>query len=137
MEFCGASYTIAVNSATLALRIVCLALGESDWLWTTPNTFVASVNCVLYCSAQVDLVDIRPLTYNMCAKRKLIIAEQTGRLPKIVIPIHFAGQAPDMQAIRSLAHEYKFKVIEDPSHTTGDQYKGTTIGNCHYIRLEY
>nr|WP_317199859.1 UDP-4-amino-4,6-dideoxy-N-acetyl-beta-L-altrosamine transaminase [uncultured Psychrobacter sp.] len=137
MDACGGNYAIAVNSATSALHIACLALGlgKGDWLWTTPNTFVASANCGLYCGAQVDLVDIDPHTYNMSEKelaRKLVIAEQAGRLPKIVVPVHFAGQAPDMQAIHLLAQKYNFKVIEDASHAIGGQYRGEPIGNCHY-----
>ncbi|MEC5210520.1 UDP-4-amino-4,6-dideoxy-N-acetyl-beta-L-altrosamine transaminase [Psychrobacter sp. PL15] len=137
MNVCGAHYAVAVNSATSALHIACLALGlgKGDWLWTTPNTFVASANCGLYCGAQVDFVDIDPRTYNLCAKeleKKLIAAEKVGTLPKIVIPVHFSGQPCDMQAIHTLAKKYGFKVIEDASHAIGGKYQGEPIGNCHY-----
>lgn len=134
---CDADYAVAVNSATSALHITCLALGlgQGDWLWTTPNTFVASANCGLYCGAQVDFVDIDPRTYNLCAvelEKKLVAAEQTGKLPKVVIPVHFSGQPCDMQAIHALSQKYGFKVIEDASHAIGGKYQGEPIGNCRY-----
>ena len=137
MEACNAKYAVAVNSATSALHIACLALGlgKGDWLWTTPNTFVASANCGLYCGAQVDFVDIDSRTYNMSAKaleQKLIIAEKDGRLPKVVIPVHFSGQPCDMAAIHALSQKYGFKVIEDASHAIGGKYKDEPIGNCRY-----
>jgi len=136
-KYCGAEYAVAVNSATSALHIACLALGlaSGDWLWTSPNTFVASANCGLYCRAQVDFVDIDPRTYNMsveCLKEKLIIAEREGRLPKIVIPVHFAGQSCDMRAISKLAEQYGFKIIEDASHAIGGRYLERSIGGCQY-----
>lgn len=137
IDACGAEYASAVNSATSALHIGCLALGlgKGNWLWTTPNTFVASANCGLYCGAQVDFVDIDPQTYNMCAKEleeKLISAEQSGKLPKIVVPVHFSGQPCDMEAIHNLSKKYGFKIIEDASHAIGGRYKGEPIGNCRY-----
>lgn len=137
IDACGAQYAVAVNSATSALHIACLALGlgEGDWLWTTPNTFVASANCGLYCGARVDFVDIDPRTYNMCAKeleKKLIKAEQQGKLPKLVIPVHFSGQPCDMAAIHALSQKYGFNIIEDASHAIGGKYKGEPIGNCRY-----
>ena len=137
MSICGSHYAVAVNSATSALHIACLALGlgEGDWLWTTPNTFVASANCGLYCGAQVDFVDIDPQTYNMCAKEleeKLIHAEKSGKLPKIVVPVHFSGQPCDMEVIHHLSKKYDFKIIEDASHAIGGKYKGEPIGNCRY-----
>jgi len=137
MEACAAKYAVAVNSATSALHIACLALGlgKSDWLWTTPNTFVASANCGLYCGAQVDFVDIDPRTYNLCAKeleQKLIIAEQQGKLPKVLVPVHFSGQPCDMQAIHALSKKYGFKIVEDASHAIGGKYQGEPIGNCRY-----
>lgn len=136
-EACNARYAVAVNSATSALHIACLALGlgKDDWLWTTPNTFVASANCGLYCGAKVDFVDIDPRTYNLCAKQleqKLIAAEKVGKLPKIVIPVHFSGQSCDMQAIDKLAKNYGFNVIEDASHAIGGKYKNAPIGNGRY-----
>lgn len=133
----GASYALAVNSATSALHIACIALGlgEGDWLWTSPITFVASANCGLYCGAQVDFVDIDPETYNMCSKRleeKLIKAKSEGKLPKVVVPVHLCGQPCDMAAIAKLAKEYNFKVVEDASHAIGGKYQGKPIGNCEY-----
>ncbi|MBE3654151.1 UDP-4-amino-4,6-dideoxy-N-acetyl-beta-L-altrosamine transaminase [Vibrio navarrensis] len=137
IDHTGASYALAVNSATSALHIACLALGlgEGDWLWTSPITFVASANCGLYCGAQVDFVDIDPATYNMCPKRleeKLIKAKAEGKLPKVVVPVHLCGQPCDMAAIAKLAKEYNFKVIEDASHAIGGKYQGLPIGNCEY-----
>ena len=137
LQACDAKYAIAVNSATSALHITCLSLGlgEGDWLWTTPNTFVASANCGLYCGAKVDFVDIDPKTYNLCPKeleKKLIAAEKVNKLPKVVIPVHFSGQPCDMEEIYNLAKKYGFKVIEDASHAIGGKYKGEPIGNCLY-----
>jgi dTDP-4-amino-4,6-dideoxygalactose transaminase len=126
-QYCGAQHGVAANSATSALHIACLALdlGSSDWLWTSPNTFVASANCALYCGAKVDFVDIDPRTYNMSVgrlKEKLTQAEKEGRLPKIVMPVHFAGQTCDMPAIHALSQQYGFKIIEDASHAIGAHY---------------
>lgn len=133
----GARHAVAVNSATSALHIACLALdlGPSDWLWTTPITFVASANCGLYCGAQVDFVDIDPRTYNLCPQaleRKLIAAKKAGRLPKVVVPVHLCGQPCDMAAIHALGERYGFRIIEDASHAIGGKYKGEYIGNCRY-----
>lgn len=135
--YCGTTHAIAVNSATSALHIACLALGlgPGDWLWTSPITFLASANCGLYCGARVGFVDIDPQTYNLCPKaleRKLIEAEQTGKLPKVVVPVHLCGQPCDMQAIHALAQRYGFRVIEDASHAVGGRYQGRPIGNCEY-----
>jgi UDP-4-amino-4,6-dideoxy-N-acetyl-beta-L-altrosamine transaminase len=136
-QYCGAQYGVAVNSATSALHIACLALdlGPGDTLWTSPNTFVASSNCALYCGAKVDFVDIDPLSYNMSVehlKQKLLQAKQTNTLPKIVVPVHFAGQSCDMKAINSLAKEYGFYIIEDGSHAIGGKYLNEPVGNCKY-----
>ena len=136
-EYCGARHAHAVNSATSALHIACLALGlgPGDWLWTTPITFVASANCGLYCGAQVDFVDIDPRTYNLCPQaleRKLIAAEQAGRLPKVVVAVHLCGQPCDMAAIQALSERYDFRIIEDASHAIGGKYRGEPIGNCRY-----
>ena len=133
----GAAHALAVNSATSALHIACLALelGPGDHLWTTPVTFVASANCALYCGAQVDFVDIDPRTYNLCPlalERKLEQAKLDGKLPKIVVPVHLCGQPCDMQAIHGLAQRFGFKVIEDASHAIGGRYQGEYIGNCRY-----
>ncbi len=133
----AAKHALAVSSATAALHIACLALdlGPGDWLWTSPNTFVASANCALYCGAEVDFVDIDPQTYNLCPcalEAKLIEAEKLGRLPKIVVPVHLTGQPCDMAAIHALGQKYGFKIIEDASHAIGGRYKGEPIGNCRY-----
>ncbi len=131
----GAAHAIAVNSATSALHMACLALdlGPGDLLWTSPNSFVASSNCGVYCGAQVDFVDIDPRTYNMSAVAladKLAKAKRSGAVPKVVIPVHFAGQSCDMQAIAALSDEYGFKVIEDASHAIGSQWQGLPVGAC-------
>ena len=136
-NYCGTEYGVAVNSATSALHIACLALGlgKGDWLWTSPNSFVASANCGLYCGAQVDFVDIDPKTYNLSAEKlekKLIQAKKDNRLPKIVIPVHFAGQSCDMRKIHLLGQEYGFNIIEDASHSIGGRYLDRPIGGCQY-----
>lgn len=136
-EYCGASHAVAMNSATSALHVACLALdlGPGDWLWTSPNTFVASANCALYCGAQVDFVDIDPDTHNMsieALERKLQAAESEGRLPKIVIPVHFAGEPCDLKAIKALAERYRFKIIDDASHAIGGRYGEFVIGGTPY-----
>jgi UDP-4-amino-4,6-dideoxy-N-acetyl-beta-L-altrosamine transaminase len=133
----GAKHALAVNSATSALHIACLALGlgEGDWLWTTPVTFVASANCGLYCGAKVDFVDIDPQTYNLCPKAlatKLVLAEQEGRLPKVLVAVHLCGQPCDMEAIHELSQRYGFRIIEDASHAIGGKYKGGFIGNGRF-----
>lgn len=136
-QHCRAKHALAVNSATSALHIACLALGlgQGDWLWTSPITFVASANCGLYCGAQVDFVDIDPRTYNLCPQAlagKLEQAERVGKLPKVVVPVHLCGQPCDMQSIHALAQRYGFKIIEDASHAIGGRYQGKPIGNCEY-----
>lgn len=136
-DYCGAQHAVAVNSATSALHIACLALGvgKGDVVWTSPVTFVASANCALYCGASIDFVDIDPQTYNLSAERlseKLFLAEKAGKLPKVVIPVHLCGQPCDMQAIYKLSQRYGFKIIEDASHAIGGRYKGKAIGDCGY-----
>ncbi len=136
-SYCGVKHAIAVNSATSALHIACLALdlGPGDWLWTSPVTFVASSNCALYCGSKVDFVDIDPLTYNISVEQltqKLAQAEKEGRLPKVLVPVHLCGQSCDMAAIYLLGQKYGFKIIEDASHAIGGQYKNEPIGNCRY-----
>ena len=133
----GAQHALAVNSATSALHIACLALGlgPGDWLWTSPVTFVASANCGLYCGAQVDFVDIDPHTYNLCPQglaQKLEQAERDGKLPKVLVAVHLCGQPCDMQAIHALSQRYGFSVIEDASHAIGGKYRGEFIGNGRY-----
>lgn len=135
---CCARHGVAVNSATSALHIACLALGlgAGDVAWTVSNTFVASANCARYCGADVDFVDIDPHTFCLSAEAlaaKLALHKQTGkRLPKLVIAVHFAGLSCDMQAIAALAKEYGFRIIEDASHAAGARYSGEPVGNCRY-----
>jgi UDP-4-amino-4,6-dideoxy-N-acetyl-beta-L-altrosamine transaminase len=133
----GAKFSVAVNSATSALHVACLALGlgRGDILWTTPVTFVASANCGLYCGASVDFVDIDPQTYNMSVsalETKLIQAKADDALPKIVVPVHLCGQPCEMQKIHALSQEYGFKIVEDASHAIGGRYLDTAIGSCAY-----
>lgn len=132
-----AKYGIATNAATSALHIACLSLelGPEDWLWTSPISFVASANCALYCGAKVDFVDIDPRTFNMSIEAltiKLNKAEQVGKLPKVIVPVHFAGQSCDMESIYKLSKQYGFKIIEDASHAIGGKYKEYNVGSCHY-----
>lgn len=136
-EYCNSRFSVAVNSATSALHIACLALelGKGDWLWTSPNTFVASANCGLFCGATIDFVDIDPATYNMCAvalEEKLDKARVQNKLPKVVIPVHFAGQSCDMKRIHELSQEYGFRIVEDASHAIGGKYLGQEVGGCQY-----
>ncbi|GIU50585.1 MULTISPECIES: UDP-4-amino-4,6-dideoxy-N-acetyl-beta-L-altrosamine transaminase [Shewanella] len=136
-SYTKAQYSVAVNSATSALHIACLALGlgKGDWLWTSPITFVASANCGLYCGAQVDFVDIDPQTYNMSVTElaaKLETAKGMGKLPKVVIPVHLCGQSCDMKKIHALSIKYGFSIIEDASHAIGGRYQDTPVGSCKY-----
>jgi UDP-4-amino-4,6-dideoxy-N-acetyl-beta-L-altrosamine transaminase len=133
----GAQYAVAVSSATAALHIVCMALGigPGQRLWTSPNTFVASANCARYCGAEVDFVDIDPATLNMSVQalsNKLVVAQRQGRLPDVVMPVHFGGLPCDMEEIAALAKRYKFAVVEDASHAVGAEYRGDKIGNCRH-----
>jgi UDP-4-amino-4,6-dideoxy-N-acetyl-beta-L-altrosamine transaminase len=135
--YTGASHAVAVNSATSALHIACMALdlGPGDSLWTTPNTFVASSNCAIYCGAKVDFIDIDPLTYNMSVKNlkeKLIIAEKNNSLPKILVPVHLSGQSCAMKEIKKLSVQYNFKIIEDASHAIGATYLSSPVGSCEF-----
>lgn len=134
---CGSTYSVAVNSATSALHIACQALGvgEGDVGWTVPITFVASANCLRYCGADVDFVDIDSRTLNIDVKAleaKLIAAKNLGRLPKVLIPVHFSGSSCDMKAIHQLSITYGFKVIEDASHAVGAMYEGKSVGGGQY-----
>ena len=133
----GAKYATAVNSATSALHVACISLGvqKGDWVWTVPNTFVASANCALYCGAQIDFVDIDPLTSNLSIpmlREKLIQAKHNNKLPKVVIPVHLTGEPCDMAAVKALSREFDFKIIEDASHAIGAYYQGTPVGSCEY-----
>ena len=136
-DYCGAGQAVAVNSATSALHIACLALGlgPGDWLWTSPNTFAASANCGLYCGARIDFVDIDPRTYNLCPialERKLVDAEQSGKLPSVLVPVHFAGQSCDMESICVLSKRFGFRIVEDASHSIGGMFQGKPVGSCLY-----
>lgn len=139
-DYVKVKHAVAVNSATSALHIACLALGlqKGDWLWTSPNTFVASANCALYCDANVSFVDIDAQTYNMSVsalEAKLISAKAAGTLPKVVVPVAFAGQSCEMEAIHKLAKEYGFAIIEDASHAIGGNYDGAKIGNSRFADI--
>ena len=136
-DYTGADHAVAVNSATSALHLACLALGvgTGDRVWTSPNTFVASANCALYCGAQVEFIDIDPTTGNIAVEalsRQLETARTANRLPKVVIPVHFAGQSCDMAGIADLAREYGFRVIEDASHALGAENDDVMVGSCQY-----
>lgn len=134
---CAAKFAVAVNSATSALHIACLALGvgPGDRVWTSPNSFVASANCALYCGAKIDFVDIELSTGNLSTdalEEKLILARQHNSLPKVLIPVHFAGQSCDMAKIFQLSLEYGFRIIEDASHAIGARYQDNPVGDCRY-----
>ncbi|MBT8621875.1 UDP-4-amino-4,6-dideoxy-N-acetyl-beta-L-altrosamine transaminase [Polynucleobacter paneuropaeus] len=136
-SYVGVKYAVACNSATSALHLACLALGvgPGDIVWTSAITFVASSNCALYCGAEVDFVDINLATYNISLEaltEKLIIAKSSGNLPKVLIPVHMAGQSADMRAIYALSQEYGFKIIEDASHAIGGSYENSSIGSCKF-----
>ena len=136
-KYCEVKHGVAVNSATSALHIACLALdvGKGDIVWTSPISFVASANCALYCGAKIDFVDIDLNTGNMSVfelEKKLILAKKNNCLPKVIIPVHLAGQSCDMQAIQKLAHKYDFKIIEDASHAIGAKYLDKPVGNCEF-----
>ncbi len=138
IEYCGCEFAIAVNSATSALHIACLALdvGKNDIVWTSPISYVASANCALYCSAKIDFVDIDPVTYNLSTIKlqgKLEHAVRNNlQLPKVVIPVHLSGQSCDMEAIYALSKKYDFSIVEDASHAIGGRYKGKPVGNCKF-----
>jgi UDP-4-amino-4,6-dideoxy-N-acetyl-beta-L-altrosamine transaminase len=139
-EYCGARYAVAVNSGTSALHIACLAagLGPGDILWTSPNTFVASSNCAVYCGATPDFVDIDPRTMNLDAtelEEKLERGKSSGRLPKVVVPVHFTGQPCEMERISRLGRAYGFSVLEDASHAIGAWYGGTKVGSCSHSEM--
>ena len=136
-KYCNSKYAVAVNSATSALHISCLALGvkKGDIVWTAANTFVASSNAALYCGATVDFVDINEHDFNIsihALKQKLNDAEKIGKLPKVVIPVHMCGQSCDMKAIKELSDKYGFKIIEDASHAVGGKYQNFKVGSCQY-----
>jgi len=136
-KFVDVKYAVAVNSATSALHIACLSLGlkSGDYLWTVPNSFVASANCGLYCGAKVDFVDIDINTYNISIyhlKQKLKLAEKKKKLPKVIVIVNFAGEPCELKEIKKLSIMYKFKVLEDSSHALGSKFKNHKIGNCKF-----
>jgi UDP-4-amino-4,6-dideoxy-N-acetyl-beta-L-altrosamine transaminase len=135
--YCNAKFATATNSATSALHLACLALGvgKGDIVWTSPISFVASSNCALYCGANIDFVDIDSKTYNISIEKledKLEKANKLNKLPKVVIPVHLAGQSCKMEEIFELSQKYNFKIIEDASHAIGGKYKSDPIGSCMY-----
>jgi UDP-4-amino-4,6-dideoxy-N-acetyl-beta-L-altrosamine transaminase len=136
-NYCNAEYAVAVVNATAALHLACLSIGvkKDDLVWTSPISFVASANCAKYCGAEVDFVDIEMETFNICTQAleiKLKKARKEKKLPKVVIPVHLAGQSCDMKKIYELSIEYGFKIIEDASHAIGGKYLGSPVGNCKY-----
>jgi len=139
-KYTGARYSVALNSATSALHAACLSLDlkKNDIVWTVPNSFVASANCALYCGAKIDFVDIDKKTWNISLshlEKKLFNAKKLNKLPKIIIPVHFTGQSSDQKEIWKLSKKYKFKIIEDASHSLGGEYKGNKIGRCNYSNI--
>lgn len=127
------AHAIAVSNATAGLHIGCLALGAAAGgrVWTSPNSFLASANCALYCGASIDFVDIDPRTRNMSVPalaEKLATARRAGELPQVVIPVDFSGMPCDLAEIRALADEYGFRMLEDASHSTGAEYRGRPVG---------
>lgn len=139
-DFVGAKYGVAVNSATSALHVACLALGlgRNDWLWVSPISFVASSNCGLYCGANVDFVDIEEESFNICPKKleeKLLIAQKKDCLPKVVVAVHLCGQSAEMKRIFELSLQFGFKIIEDASHAVGGKYLGEYVGKCRYSAI--
>ena len=139
-SYCGAAHAVSVSSATAALHLSYLALdlGPGDLLWTSPNTFVATANAARFCGANVDFVDVELQTANLSVdalRRKLEHAERLGRLPKIVVPVHFGGQSCDMKEIAALSAKYGFRVVEDASHALGAEYCGERVGSCRYADI--
>ncbi|EOQ88049.1 UDP-4-keto-6-deoxy-N-acetylglucosamine 4-aminotransferase [Leptospira yanagawae serovar Saopaulo str. Sao Paulo = ATCC 700523] len=139
-SYCDAKYAVSVSNATAALHISCLALGlkKDKIAWTSPNTFVATSNSVLYTGANIDFVDIEPDSYNLSIeelKKRLVEAKAVGKLPDVLLPVHFSGQSCKMQEINQLSKEYGFQVIEDASHAIGARYNNKPVGNCEYSDL--
>ena len=139
-RYCNSKFAVAVNSATSALHIACKAIGvsENDYVWTVPNSFVASANCALYCNAKIDFVDIDNYTWNVSIiklKEKLKIAKIKKTLPKVFISVHLAGNPPLQNKIYQLSKEYKFKIIEDASHSLGSSFKNEKVGNCKWSNI--
>ncbi len=136
-EYCGASHSIAVNSATSALHVACMAMGvgTGDIIWTSSISFVASANCARYCNADIEFIDINPSTYNICVvslEENLKKAKNNNCLPKVVIPVAMTGMSCDMKKIRQLSKEYNFLILEDASHALGGEYSGLKVGSCSF-----
>ncbi len=139
-KFCGSKYSVAVNSGSSALHIACLALGikKGDLVWTVPNTFVASANCAINCGANIDFVDIDKDTFNISInslKKKLELAKKNKKLPKVIIPVHLAGQPTQQKEIWKLSKKFKFKVLEDASHSIGATHYGEKVGSCRWSHI--
>ena len=135
-KFCKSKYSVAVNSATSALHISCLALGlkKNQILWTSPISFTASANCALHCGAKVDFIDIDLDTFNICPlklEQKLKNTSKKKR-PSILVVVHLGGLSCDMIKIKKLSQKYKFKIIEDASHAIGSKQKNVPVGSCKY-----
>ena len=136
-KICKSKYAVSFNSATSALHMSCLALGvgKGDWVWTSTNSFVASANCALYCNAKIDLVDINFKDFNLdidLLEKKLVIAKKLNKLPKVVIPVHLGGLPPNLEKLNYLKKKYRFKIIEDASHSIGAKFKKSIVGSCKY-----
>ncbi len=136
-SYCGASYGVAVSSATAGLHAVLhgLGVGKNDRVWTSPNSFVASANCALYCGAEIDFVDIDLRSGCMGAaalEKKLALAAHEGTLPKAIVAVHFGGLPCDLEAIANAARAHGVAVVEDASHALGATYHGAPIGSCNF-----
>ena len=132
----SAKYAFAVNSATSGLHVACMSIGisKNDVVWTSPNSFVASSNCALYCGAKIDFVDIDLKNYSLCPTKLANKLKSTKKkfLPKAIVLVHFAGYATNLERIKRLSKKYNFKIIEDASHALGGKYKNSYIGNCQF-----
>ena len=132
----SAKYAFAVNSATSGLHVACMSIGisKNDVVWTSPNSFVASSNCALYCGAKIDFVDIDLKNYSLCPIKleNKLKSTKKKNLPKAIVLVHFAGYATNLERIKRLSKKYNFKIIEDASHALGGKYKNSYIGNCQF-----
>lgn len=131
----GSKYCIVCNSGTSALHLSCLSLDlkNTDIVWTVANTFAATINAALFCGAKIDFVDIELDTFNICInslKEKLKKSK-----PTVIIVVHLGGISPNLDEIKKLAKKYKFRIIEDASHSFGGKFKKKHIGSCHYSDL--
>lgn len=127
-DYTGAKYAVAVSNGTAALHAACFAagIGEGDEVITTPLTFAASANCVLYCGGTPVFADVEKSTYNIDPEDiKKKITDKT----KAIIAVHLAGQPCDMDAIHEIAREHNLIVIEDAAHALGSEYRGRKVGS--------